>query len=291
MQIVKILGGLGNQMFQYALYLSLKESFPFETVKVDCSCFNGYPLHNRLELTDIFDITLPQASFRELISVTWPLYHYRLWQIGKRILPKRKSQCFEKQDFLFENILMDVSENRYFDGYWQNELYFSKCELAVRKAYRFKNCLDSRNSKLLNTIKSSNNSVSIHIRRGDYLKNTLCRNICKTDYYFNAINYINDRIEYPAFYIFSDDIPWCKVYLSNILKSDITFIDWNKGKDAYKDMQLMSECKHNIIANSSFSWWGAWLNTNSNKIIITPQKWLNTDLRTNNPGGNNWVFF
>jgi hypothetical protein len=289
MKIVKIFGGLGNQMFQYSLYLSLKEEFPFETIKIDCSYFNGYPLHNGLELLNIFDVVLPQASFKELMHVTCPLYHYRLWQIGKRILNIRRSHYFEKYDFTIDNLAIGLSGKRYFDGYWQNESYFKKHESVIRNAYRFKNSLDIKNQEILDMIRSINNSVSIHIRRGDYLTHKLYQNICTIDYYSNAINYIRGQITNPVFFIFSDDILWCEKKLNDILIHDtITFIDWNKEGNSYKDMQLMSECKHNIIANSSFSWWGAWLNSNPHKIIVSPQKWHNTDLNINLQV-DNWV--
>jgi hypothetical protein len=289
MKIVKILGGLGNQMFQYALYLSIKEEFYSESVKVDCSYFNGYNIHGKYNISQIFDINLPQASFKELLSVTWPLFHYRLWQIGKILLPTKNTQCFEKANFEFDNTIMLQMGDRYFDGYWQNECYFKKHELLVRKAYQFKNKLDKWNLEMLNTIRYTNNSVSIHIRRCDYLKIKLYKDICGIDYYINAITYIKKNLTNPTFFVFSDDIIWCKENLNDLLTNNSAiYIDWNKNINDYKDMQLMCSCQHNIIANSSFSWWGAWLNENSQKIVIAPQKWLNIDLK-NSPQLNDWI--
>jgi hypothetical protein len=133
------------------------------------------------------------------------------------------------------------------------------------------------------------NSISIHVRRGDYLNHESYKNICGLNYYCSAIRYIKTLIMDPFFIVFSDDILWCKENLNNILSdTSVIYVDWNTGKESYKDMQLISNCKHNIIANSSFSWWGAWLNTFPNKIIIAPKKWLNTNIEST-PRIANWL--
>jgi hypothetical protein len=122
----------------------------------------------------------------------------------------------------------------------------------------------------------NNNSVSIHVRRGDFFKNKKriqrYGNICTNSYYKKAINIIKHKINDPIFLVFSDDIDWAK---QNFTGSNFIFVDWNKGKSSYRDMHLMSLCKHNIIANSTFSWWGSWLNNNENKVVISPSKMNN----------------
>jgi hypothetical protein len=225
-----------------------------------------------------------------LFSVSWPLYHYRLWQIGKRILPPKKGLYFEKSDFLFDEKVIFMSGDVYFDGYWQNELYFRNYEEIIRSSYKFKKDLNNQNREMLNMIKRKN-SVSIHIRRGDYVGVKLWENICDVQYYVNAISCIKNRITNPMFFIFSDDVTWCRANLNSLVVPDeVVYVDWNKGVDSYIDMQLMSKCKHNIIANSSFSWWGAWLNTNQDKIVIAPRIWKKSCPKTS-PSAQDWILF
>jgi Glycosyl transferase family 11 len=175
------------------------------------------------------------------------------------------------------------------DGYWQSEKYFIDCSKLIRKDFTFKNELDSYNLKLKSKIDKTN-SVSIHIRRGDYVNNlntNATHGLCSIDYYIKAVNYITERIESPYFFVFSDDIEWAKKNI--MLNFPCQFISHNIGSKSYLDMQLMSLCKHNVIANSSFSWWGAWLNSNDNKIVIAPRKWfaVNTDICDLIP--SNWI--
>ena len=286
MKIVKILGGLGNQMFQYAFYISLRAKYPNDRIKVDCSYFKGYPLHNGLEIQRIFELELEQASFAELTSVTWPLYNYRLYQLGKRILPIRKTHYFEMSNSNFDDNIL--KKECYLDGYWQNECYFENCRDTIRKIYHFILPLNLKNYDIKEEVKSVN-SVGLHVRRGDYLKHKMYMGICEKDYYIAAIKYIRQHIDNPCFFVFSNDIEWCKGNINNAMNDcSVKYIDWNVNEQSYIDMQLMSECKHNIIANSSFSWWGAWLNNNPNKIIVSPKKWLNSNLK-NSPQCPDWI--
>lgn len=288
MKIVKVLGGLGNQMFQYALFLSLKEVFSKEKVKLDLSYFNGYPLHNGFELDKIFNLNYEIASFKDLVKVSYPLMHYRLWQIGKRILPKRKSMYIEPNDHRLDLSIFNIAKDCYFDGYWQNEKYFSFCQNQIQKAFTFPKVSDIRNIEILNTIESRN-TVSIHVRRGDYLNHPILGNNCNLDYYKKAIKYIRDHQHVDLFCIFSNDIKWCQTELNHLLYPvEVIYINWNNAQNSYVDMQLMSMCKHNIIANSSFSWWGAWLNHNPSKIVIAPHKWRNIET-ISDPVPDNWI--
>jgi hypothetical protein len=146
--------------------------------------------------------------------------------------------------------------------------------VQLRRCFRFKNKLKGKNLVIASEIKMKN-SVSIHIRRGDYLhnkKNTSLYATCNSKYYFEAIKIINSSVEKPFFFVFSDDIPWAKKIFKNM--RNFKFITGNCGELSYIDMQLMSLCKHQIIANSTFSWWAAWLNKNDNKIIISPKNWF-----------------
>lgn len=268
MKIIRFLGGLGNQMFQYAFYKALQKRN--SNVKADVQGFKDYNLHNGLELERIFNINLNKAS-----AFTSNLYyiHNRTWAYRKlrTILNIKKYYKEEPILFSFDPFFLEDPKPAYYWGYWQNEQYFKDIAEEIRVDFQFKNPLEKKNKDLLVQI-CQHNSISLHIRRGDYLKDPFLGGLCGQDYYQHAINYIHLHVKSPKFFVFSDDILWCR---ENLTLPNITFIYWNKGSSSYVDMQLMSACKHHIIANSSFSWWAAWLNSNSDKIVIAPKKWAN----------------
>ncbi len=266
MKIINIIGGLGNQMFQYAFALSLKNKTK-EEVKIDISSFNGYELHNGYEINKIFHKNLKICSNKERKKISYNGKEFTQ-KLKRKIFKIEKNEYFE-QDFSYNKNLNYTK--KYFIGYWQSEKYFNEIKEEIKKKFKFPEIKDNKNMIILNKIKS-NNSVSIHIRRGDYINHPIHGGICDIAYYKKAIKYIKTNVKDPIMYIFSDDIKWCK---ENLYLSDANYINWNQGEDSFRDMQLMSECKHNIIANSSFSWWGAWLNNNVNKIVIAPSKWFN----------------
>lgn len=287
MKIVKILGGLGNQMFQYALYLSLKEQFPHEQVMIDTSCFKNYPLHNGFEIDRIFSQNAPVASWRDILKVAYPYPNYRFWQVGKYLLPQRKTMCVERKDFAFDTTALTRKGDCYYDGYWQHEEYFSSVKERIREAFSFPDVADRRNKEIASLLRTSN-SVSLHIRRGDYINHPQFRGICDLDYYKRAISYMEEHVNPQLYCIFSNDIGWCESSLPDLLPGKkILYVDWNKGVAGYVDMQLMSLCRHNIIANSSFSWWGAWLNRNPQKVVASPERWMNVKIE--DPIPNNWI--
>jgi len=276
MKIVKVIGGLGNQMFQYAFFIALSKRFLDEDILVDCSFFDSYGLHNGLELESVFDIKLPKASKRQLLQVRWPVKNYNMYRVIRKFFPNRKTVYIEVEEFVFDKFVFEQKGDIYFDGYWQNHLYFNDISKIISTSFIFKNILDERNEDLLRYIKNEKSSISIHVRRGDYLKSNLYKGLCDLDYYRNAIKYIINKLDNPVFFVFSNDIDWCKDNLMDLLNAfPTTFVSWNDGKNSYIDMQLMSCCKCNIIANSSFSWWAAWLNSFCDKIVIAPTKWIN----------------
>jgi hypothetical protein len=278
MKIVKLIGGIGNQMFQYALYESLKYTFPREEIMLDYRLFNSYKRHNGLELERVFGLNLPQASFRELLKVTRPVPYYNISRIIRKILPARKTECLEEKDYTFKENVLIQKGNFFFDGYWQNYHYFQHIEGVLHNKFIFQPELSKQNKEIVEIINKSD-SVGIHIRRGDFLKSKLYFGICDINYYRNSISYIKKRINNPVFFIFSDDINWCRNNIDPLIDGqNPIYVDWNIGSLSFVDMQLMSLCKYNIIANSSFSWWAAWLNQYSNKIIIAPKKWINADV-------------
>lgn len=268
MKIVQFLGGLGNQMFQYALYKVLQKKFP--NVKGDVHGYQNYKLHNGFELENIFDIKLNKIS-----PFTKNVYnnHNRKWIYRKlrRLLNLKNAYQEEKSLFAFDPSILHDPKSRYLWGYWQNLRYFETIADELKSDFKFKKELTGANQHTLVRIKQTE-SIAIHVRRGDYLKDPLLGGLCGSDYYQTAINHMETTVSNPEFFIFSDDIAWCQEHLT-IPKA--AFISWNKGSESYIDMQLMSACKHNIIANSSFSWWAAWLNPNGSKIVIYPKKWIN----------------
>lgn len=164
-------------------------------------------------------------------------------------------------------------------GNWQNEDYFRDSCYIIRDAFQFPDTLSPRTARLMDSLKSMSNSVSIHVRRGDYLSPQFCKyyvGVCTDEYYIKAIETICAKIESPRFVVFSDDIAWS---MENFpLQSNAIVVDWNQGEDSWQDMLLMSCCKHHIIANSSFSWWGAWLGDLQGKTItVCPKRWYADD--------------
>lgn len=277
MKIVNIMGGLGNQMFQYALALALKSRFPDEEVLIDTSGFNGYPLHNGYELDRIFEVQIPKADIRNQMRLFYPLRNYRMWQIANRLLPRRKTVVYESKDMRFEPEVISRTSSSYYLGYWQTEKYFKDVRKEILEAFRFPDFQsDSQNATLAAKIVGSSCAVSVHVRRGDYTKIANTQGICTLEYYRKALKELRQRVVPEMFIVFSDDIEWTRTNLKDYLgNTPVTYVDWNKGKDSFRDMQLMSLCHHNIIANSSFSWWGAWLNQNPDRIVITPSRWMN----------------
>jgi len=267
LKIVHFLGGLGNQMFQYAFYRTLEQYF--EIVKADISAFKNYTLHNGFELERVFNLKLNYSSnIENIILGSGSSFIAKTWRKICRLL-NRFYIC--KTPTYFDPHIFEESKSMYYAGYWQNERYFYNISDMIRQDFTFRNQLNDKNLHLKSLINNTV-SVSIHVRRGDYVNHSALGNICDIEYYRKAINYINANISDAKFFIFSNDVSWCK---ENVQITNCYYIDWNIDKDSYMDMQLMSLCKHNIIANSSFSWWGAWLNCNSQKIIISPSKWFN----------------
>lgn len=288
MKIVNIKGGLGNQMFQYAFAYKLKKLQPTEQVLFDLKDFRGYEWHE-YELKSVFDIDLPIASFLQLIKLTSPfssnISFGRIVRFIFKILGLRRKEYTERDQFEFHRDALHIKSSCYYDGYWACPKYFEDIRDELLNIFSFRRELDETNRVLLDEIQSTN-SVSIHVRRGNYLLFDIYKGICELDYYQRAIDYFNTHVENPHFYIFSNDIEWCKDSLSSLL-NNYTFVDVNKGGKNYIDLQLMASCKHNIIANSTFSWWGAWLNNNSRKIVIRPYKWLNNCVET--PCPKEWI--
>ncbi|WP_294324250.1 alpha-1,2-fucosyltransferase [uncultured Chryseobacterium sp.] len=260
MKIV-ISGGLGNQMFQYAFYLAFLEKL--KNISIDTCLYSSYQIHNGFELERCFGIMKPYVT-----SKKWNIFKLRAAMKIKVYPIVHYDPEYYENDIFNKKCL-------YFYGYWQSEKYFKIIENKIRSIFTFIN-IDDINKNMAAEIRS-NVSVSVHIRRGDYLGNKRYSNVCTNEYYKNAINLILDKIGVNnkiLFYIFSDDMKYSEEFIKKF-NIQYKLVNINSNEDSYKDMYLMSNCDHNIIANSSFSWWGAWLNKNANKIIVAPNKWFN----------------
>lgn len=266
MKIVRFLGGLGNQMFQYAFYKSLENAFG--KAAGDLSAFDRYELHNGFELEEIFPVSIKKAP-PFLIKLYDPVH--RNWHIRKlrRVLSLKNAYYEEKESFRFDETIYKDPGSRLYWGHWQNEAYFKGIASALKNDFLFKLPLEGKNLEVYKQIKDSN-SVGVHVRRGDYLHDKLLGGICDGDYYKRAIDLILEKTGNAKFFVFSNDIPWCESALG---LPQAVFISWNQGRQSYIDMQLMSSCRHNIIANSSFSWWAAWLNAHPGKVVLSPSRW------------------
>jgi hypothetical protein len=274
MVVSNIIGGLGNQMFQYAASLAIVRKSGAQ-LKLDTSNFQGYELHHGYELRRVFDINTPIASREEVESILGWKSNSFIRKLYRRIFKGMvQSNYVIEPTFTYWANVYQLADMAYLEGYWQSEKYFAEIASEVRERFTFKVALEDKNLELSHLINTSN-SVGLHVRRGDYVSNTANSKVyyqCSMDYYNRAIESVAKAVNNPVFFVFSDDIKWAKDNLN--VDYEFVFIDHNRGEGSYVDMQLMSLCKHNIIANSTFSWWGAWLNTNPKKIVYSPKEWF-----------------
>lgn len=266
--ILIINGGLGNQMFQYAFMLQLRKmGFP---VVIDISLCQYSRSHYGYELESVFGIKEPIIC-RKGIHLLW-----------LRFLLKYKPPQLVSVEYCNTDS-NKRSFRHYIVGYWQNERYFKDVRDHVRNHFVFTG-IDKRNLKIAERIRLCN-SISVHIRRGDYVTSGML--IMGDDYYSRAFNFINNHVNKPVFYVFTDDKKEAEKIVS-IYCSDYILIDWNRELSSYKDMFLMSQCHHHIVANSSFSWWGAWLDNKGNSIVVAPKRWVK-DENGVCPQSNSWI--
>ncbi|MFC1989900.1 alpha-1,2-fucosyltransferase [Chloroflexota bacterium] len=304
MIIVRIYGGLGNQMFQYAAArrLAHKHNTMLKLDINDLVLAHGYSIYglrsfnireNPANLLDILRcyqaegirrianrvvgcrltaIVVNRLLKSNVQSLKQRYYDYDLAskETHRLLVGRILSQRF----FHFDPEVLEAPDNVYLMGSWISEKYFKDIEDIIRNEFTVKTPQTGRNAETAEMIRNSQ-SVSLHVRRGDYGMTPEYReiyDICDPSYYERCVKYITDRVNSAHFFVFSDDIPWAKSNLK--IPSPMTFVDHNNDLTNYEDLRLMSQCKHNIIANSSFSWWGAWLNANPGKIVCAPEKFI-----------------
>lgn len=261
MRLIKMTGGLGNQMFIYALYLSMQQKGI--NVRIDLSDMMHYHVHHGYEMHRVFSLPPIEFTMNQKIKKIVEFLFFKT--IIERKQHGSLKPYFGKQHWPLI----------YYKGFYQNERYFAQCKDLIRKTFSFNlSQANKRSLDMISTIENDSHAVSIHVRRGDYLlpqhfKHTGC--ICTKTYYQRAIDHMLEQDPQAHFYVFSDGMKWVKQNLR--LPSESIFVDWNQGSDSWQDMMLMSRCKNNIICNSTFSWWGAWLNNHPHKLVLCPDKW------------------
>ncbi len=272
MIIVRLRGGLGNQLFQYAAAKSLAMLHNAE-LKLDLYTYTKHP-YRKFELWR-FQIDAIEATRKEVHAFTGsnPLIRY---------LNKRENYfhcpgvCAQPHYHFFEDFF-SLPSDIYLSGYWQSEKYFTRVADTIRRQFSPATSLDERNAALENEMRNTN-SISVHIRRGDYTwSGNSFFGVTGKEYYEKAIARMETEIPGLRFYFFSDDPEWCR---QNFQIPRAVFVSHNTGDDSFKDMLLMSACRHNIIANSTFSWWAAWLNQNPDKKVIAPLRWFGLNYLT-----------
>ena len=287
MKIVNIIGGLGNQMFQYAFAVTCKMKNPEEEVYVDTQhyknafikVYNGNNFyHNGYEIDKVFpNVSLRIATFKKLIKVTFYIPNYLLARVVRRLFPKRKTEFVaDRQPYVFLPEALKIDGDCYFDGYWMSPHYFDQYRGRIIEEFTFPP-FDTHENLQLSKLLQTDNSITLHIRRGDFVGSSTLGGICTLSYYRRAIVEARKIIKNPIFFVFSNDQEWCINNLNDeFCDADVHFVNHNKGPESYRDMQLMSFARCNILANSSFSWWGAYLNQRKDHIVYCPNKWHNT---------------
>ncbi|NMD00724.1 MAG: alpha-1,2-fucosyltransferase [Bacteroidales bacterium] len=279
MKFISVTGGLGNQMFIYAFYLNIRKRGQKATLFVPYRHDSKKYGKNGFELEKIFLLHDKKKIYTRIIVNLLKIYANLL-----RIFPaKYKDKLYRligiytvsvPENFIYyPEVFVFNHKHELYKGTWQSELYFKEAINEIKESFVFKIELLSQTTKKIAEQIQKTNSISIHIRRGDYLNSQYSNGfaeICTPDYYRKAIEYISDRIKNPTFYIFTDEIEWVS---QNFIIENSVYVQHNTDKDSWQDLYLMSLCQHNIIANSSFSWWGAWLNNNPEKIVVAPSKW------------------
>jgi hypothetical protein len=292
MVVVQLTGGLGNQMFQYAAAKSLAirkktslildiSSF-YRTEIPDLEVVRDFALQKFLGVTEesinINNLALnDQFSFLEDKKID-------------KLLPRFKRSTFREKFFHFDSTFFKTKNSVYLVGIWQSPKYFETVQNEILKSFKFRNEIINRVEAKANEMRNSN-SLSIHVRRGDYLRKPIIldwHGVMSKEYYLNAFNLIKTKTKIDKVYYFSDEPDWVASELIPHIPGEIVSVEVSKSQ--YEDFYLLQSCQHQILANSSFSWWAAYLNSNPNKIVIAPKRWFNqVDYNTKDLFPESWI--
>jgi hypothetical protein len=276
-------------MFQYAAARRLA-AVHHTSVRIDTSWYNNVPpgaTPRSYELHKL-QITGERANRWETIGtngVRKSRPHELPVALVRKVRPRYR--FFGERHFQFDPAVLDLPDGVCLFGYWMSEKYFADATEIIRREFEFRDTASAENEDWASKMVEGD-SVAVHVRRGDYASRATPQGICGVDYYRRAVAEARQRLSDPHFFVFSDDLEWARENLD--LGSDAEFVNQNRGAASHEDLRLMSRARHNIIANSSFSWWAAWLNRNESKIVVAPQKWMHDpsfDTRDVLPGG--WI--
>ena len=280
MIIVNLKGGLGNQMFQYAcgkaLLLRNRSKGLEQELKLDMSGYARIKSSDTLRTYSLgaFRIDTPLAPLEEIARIKYP---FGILSKGWRFF---RAKALRRYDTGYDPRVLERRGDIYLDGYWQSEKYFTDIAGIIRNDFSLKDGFGPAAEAAARTIAGERNPVSLHVRRGDYVSNAKTNasyGTCSPDYYRQAVTMILEKNPGARFFVFSDDIPWAKENLG--LSAETFYVSGNGIKDC-EEVILMSKCKHHIIANSSFSWWGARLDPNPDKTVVAPERWFNRSPRS-----------
>lgn len=290
MIVVQLQGGLGNQMFQYAfgkaLSIQTGEEFLLDTSFLEQKAINYTQRNFELNVFQIPEKIIEKRSLENFVKAESKFILDRIF----RKLKKSEYITLREKSFAYQAPSSHSAKFKRYIGFWQSEKYFHQIRNELLEIFSFNYINDQENLQTLKNIQS-HESISMHIRRGDYITNNAANAFhgsCDLEYYKASIKAISSSLRNPAVFIFSDDPQWVRENIQ--LDLPTYFINNNQGEKSYLDMGLMSQCRHHIIANSSFSWWGAWLNPSATKKVIAPQNWFaNSAIDTNDLIPNTWL--
>lgn len=288
MIIVKLMGGMGNQMFQYAFgrSLSLKKGV---TLKLDLNFLLDRTPKKNFVFRD-YDLTIFNCK-PQILNEDDKKSFFGSFLMGNKyfnkLLPVKNRKFYTESHFEYDKNVLKLNEDIYLEGYWQSYNYFSEFESTIRKDFSFKNKFNVE-EELINQKILSTNSVCINVRRADFLTNSF-HGVCNEEYFNKGLNYIKNSESELNVFVFSDDIEWCKNNLNFELPTN--FIDHEYAGEKFQSyLQLMTNCKHFIIPNSSFGWWAAWLANFSKKIVVAPKKWFSdSNINTKDLIPDDWI--
>jgi len=275
MIITKLIGGNGNQMFQYAAGLALAKKHDTELLIDNYYLLDKSKRYFRHEhrdyALDMFNITAKVADSKQISQFTIPRKGNKyIYHLKKRLF--RQHNVFLENNLISPDALFDLPKQAYLEGYWQNTLYFKGIESVIKSEFSFKNVLPESCSAFREKI-IEEYSVAVVFRRGDFVNHPVL-DIVKLDFYYDALEIISEKLGSPKLFVFSDDIEWCQ---NNFKPKGCkpTFVDQSlTGPNAEYYLHMITLCKHFIIPNSTFGWWGAWLGNYPDKIVIAPKKWF-----------------
>ena len=293
MIVTRLMGGLGNQLFQYAVGRHLAEIHG-TVLKIDIRGLqeNRPRWYNKFRLSPYYrsslwyhDYSLCHFNIRENFAtpeevkkLTRRRFSYRLKNrlAGKKGV-RAPSHITEKEPFIFDPDILNLPDNVYLADYWQNEKYFLAIENIIQEEFTLKTPQAGKDREIASRMASCE-SVSVHVRWGYKVtdKDGFHERCCDTDYYAKCVQVIGERLKEPHIFVFSDNPEWARKNLA--LEYPTTFVSHNGRDLAHEDLRLMSQCKHHIIANSTFSWWGAWLNPNKEKMVFAPSRWVTSNV-------------